>query len=161
MSISLITRQVQARVFLDLLNHTYFHRVFNLMGTEYIAEYKIENNSLTVKTLDRLKIQKFKAGKLLKSNAKSITNLGNKKFPLGRFNTIEISKLLNALNMHLQFRSRMGFKDSERISRIVMYGQKSVVLTGYNEKELERENDSAKNQQSKVQPVIQAKRGSR
>lgn len=159
MSVNLITRQVQARIFLDLLNHTYFHRIFNLMGTEYIAEYKIENNSLTVKILDRLKIQKFKAGKLLRSNTKSITNLGYKKFPLGRYNTIEISKVLNALNMHLQFRSKMGFKTSERISRIVMFGQKSIVLTGYNEKELE--NDSSKNQQSKVQPIVQAKRGSR
>lgn len=161
MAVNLVTRQVQARIFLDLLNHHYFHRVFNLMGAEYVAEYKIENSSLTVKILDRNKIQKFKAGKLTRANAKSITNLGNKKFPLGRFNTIEISKLLNALNTHLQFRSKMGFKDSERISRIVMFGQKSVVLTGYNEKQLEQENDSAKNQQSKVQPVIQAKRGSR
>jgi hypothetical protein len=139
MAVNLITRQVTARVFLDLFDYVYFRKMFNLMATEYVAEYDLQNDTLKVKIFDRTKIAKFRAGKLQRPNTKSIANSSIQKFPLGRYNTVQISKLLNALNSHFQLRSKLGFKDVEQVQTLKMYGKTSVVATGFNKKEAQQQ----------------------
>lgn len=151
MPANLIVRQIQARVFLEILNTPIFRRVFNVVGSEYVSEYEIVNNTLRVKLIDKLKLQKYKKGQLKKHNKKSITDLsGGNRFSLGRFNSVQILKVISAINSVASVKARMGLKPTQRVQSLNMYGSTSVVVNAYNPEEVknsqEQEQEMTRNQ---------------
>lgn len=139
MPVKQIVRQVPARVFLDILNTQSLTRQVNLGATEYVSEYELKNNTLVVKIIDKRKLEKFRKGQLVKPNPNSITNLTGNKFPVGRFNSIQIAQVINTLNNNLFLKQKFGFGRDDVIQTLDSYGSKSVVARGYNRNELERE----------------------
>lgn len=163
MAVNLITRQIPARVFLQILNTPTFRRILNVIGSEYVSEYDITNNTLRVKLIDKLKLEKYKRGQLKKHNKGSITDLsGGNRFALGRFNSVQILKAVSAINGDTSIKARIGLKPIEQVQTLNMYGSTSVVVRAYNSEEL-KESEGEKQATTRAQygVNVQSPRGIR
>lgn len=162
---NLVRRQIQARIFLQVLDSQPFRKAFNMLSNEFPSEFEIKNNTLMVKLIDKQKLDQFKRGQLKKQKG-GLTDLTGKKFPLGRFNSLEISKVLNIINSNNSIRARFGFKPEEVVQTLQNYGKTSVIVNGFNKAEYEREmqnNQNNQNNTSAQQPGVGIRpgRGSR
>lgn len=157
MPANLITRQISSRVFLQILNTSQFLRLFQALSTEYVAEYDIANNTLRVKLIDKLKLEKLKRGQLKKPR-----NLTADRFAVGRFNSIQILSAINLLNNNPSLKARFGLKAAERIQRLQAYGSTSVVVYAYNQNEVRNDQEQQQiENRSNFGVNVQSPRGSR
>lgn len=157
MPANLIKRQVSSKVFLQILNMQPFRSLLQIFGSEYVAEYEIVNNTLKVKLIDKLKLEKFKRGHLKKQ-----TNLTGNRFALGRFNTVQIAKVINLLNTNGTLKARFGLKNDEKIQTIQGYGSTSVVVQAYNITEVQNQQEQEQiESRSNYGVRVQTPRGNR
>lgn len=126
---ALITRQVRNSIFIHMLNGHDFRYLFRIMPTEYVTEFEIINNTLTVKLIDKRKEQQLKRGKLQKTKPTSLTSLTRAKFLLGRMNSIRLSDVLQVLNKSLLFKSTLGFPKNAEINNLRLAGV-TIIATG-------------------------------
>lgn len=136
------TRQIRNSLFIDILNDRSFLRMFNAMASEYVAEFNLTNNTLVVKLIDRIKYDRFKRGKLEIPKKTSITSFSSTRFGFGRYNTIQIARVLNLLNIKQNLKGRFGFTDEEVIQTLLGMGTTSVVATAVTKKDLQQERDA-------------------
>jgi len=156
MPANLITRQVSAKVFMQILNMQPFRKLFQMLANEYVAEYEIRNNTLSVKLIDRIKLEKFKRGQLKKT-----TTTGNK-FPLGRFNSVQIARAINLFNNNPTLKGYLGLKQTQKVQTLQGYGATSVVVQAYNPAEVENDQDQQQiEQRANFGVNVQSTRGSR
>lgn len=158
MPANLITRQLRAQAFLQMLNSGVFRRLFNMQAREYVAEYDITNNTLKVKLIDRDQLEKYKRGQLNRGR----TYRGNR-FALGRFNSLPIARVINTLNSDKFLKGRFGLQEEHKIQTIDAYGSTSVVVNAYRPDQVTPEDQIQQEADQQNQPRlnIQPPRGTR
>jgi hypothetical protein len=119
------------RVFIDkffvstVLNSRQIRRALRLLPQEEIVDFSIFNNTLTVKTLDRIKLKQAKNKKVVLNNPISRSA---KTFETGRIVTISTTFLISTLDSGVELKSKMAIVPANTIWSIAQAGRSITVV---------------------------------
>ena len=145
------------RVFIDkffvttILNSRQIRRALRLLPQEDIVDFSIFNSTLTVKTLDRIKLKQAKAKKVF---TKQPISKGSKTFDTGRIVTMNTTFLISTLDANADLKTKMAILAENTIWSIAQSGR-SVTIVSITPEEKRLKDDLVKQRTNNLRNLIQ------
>lgn len=145
------------RVFIDkffvstILNSRQMRRALRLLPQEEIVDFSIFNNTLTIKTLDRIKLKQAKSKKVILNRPISKSA---KTFETGRIVTISNAFLISTLDSGIELKTKMAILPTNTIWSIAQAGR-SITVVAISPEEKAAKEQQVKQRTKALQNLIQ------
>lgn len=120
------SKVIPGRTVIGLLNQPLLRRLFLVNNIEEIVEFTIQNQTVLVKIIDKVKVAKAKKQLVLPANKR--VNV-DKKYALGRTNALKVTTVIAIINSNTDLKARLGVPKGHEVVNLLMYGVNLTVNT--------------------------------